>query len=68
MTIGAIARSQAVREGEENEDFKVLKGERDRIEEEFKEVCIHIPSSCRLFKFHSCLAWITGFWKGINSC
>jgi uncharacterized pyridoxal phosphate-containing UPF0001 family protein len=34
MTIGAIARSQAVKEGEENEDFKCLKEERDRLEKE----------------------------------
>ncbi|TVY37925.1 Pyridoxal phosphate homeostasis protein [Lachnellula subtilissima] len=31
MTIGAIARSKATGEGEENEDFKVLKEERDRL-------------------------------------
>ncbi len=37
MTIGAIARSQAVKEGEENEDFKCLIGERDRLQEELKE-------------------------------
>jgi uncharacterized pyridoxal phosphate-containing UPF0001 family protein len=34
MTIGAIARSQGVKEGEENEDFKCLKEERDRLEKE----------------------------------
>jgi uncharacterized pyridoxal phosphate-containing UPF0001 family protein len=34
MTIGAIARSKGVKEGEENEDFKVLKYERDRLEKE----------------------------------
>lgn len=34
MTIGAIARSQAVKEGEENEDFISLKEEKDRLEEE----------------------------------
>jgi len=34
MTIGAIARSKGVKEGEENEDFKCLKGERDRLEKE----------------------------------
>lgn len=33
MTIGAIARSQ-MKEGEENEDFKVLREERDRVEKE----------------------------------
>lgn len=33
MTIGAIARSQAVKEGEENEDFIALREERDRLEE-----------------------------------
>ncbi|KAE8443135.1 hypothetical protein EG329_002304 [Mollisiaceae sp. DMI_Dod_QoI] len=37
MTIGAIARSQAVKEGEENDDFKCLMGERDRLQEELKE-------------------------------
>ncbi|TVY46802.1 Pyridoxal phosphate homeostasis protein, partial [Lachnellula occidentalis] len=31
MTIGAIARSKATGEGEENEDFKILKEERDRL-------------------------------------
>jgi len=36
MTIGAIARSKATGEGEENEDFKVLRGERDRLEKEFE--------------------------------
>jgi pyridoxal phosphate enzyme (YggS family) len=34
MTIGAIARSKGVKEGEENEDFKCLKDERDRLEKE----------------------------------
>jgi len=34
MTIGAIARSQAVKEGEENEDFITLREERDRLEKE----------------------------------
>ncbi|TVY25757.1 Pyridoxal phosphate homeostasis protein, partial [Lachnellula hyalina] len=34
MTIGAIARSKATGEGEENEDFRVLKEERDRLVEE----------------------------------
>lgn len=34
MTIGAIARSKEAAEGEENEDFKVLVEERDRLEEE----------------------------------
>ncbi len=34
MTIGAIARSQAVKEGEENEDFICLRDERDRLEKE----------------------------------
>jgi uncharacterized pyridoxal phosphate-containing UPF0001 family protein len=34
MTIGAIARSKATGEGEENEDFKCLKEERDRVEKE----------------------------------
>lgn len=33
MTIGAIARSQ-MKEGEENEDFRVLREERDRVEKE----------------------------------
>ncbi|KAI0997421.1 hypothetical protein K3495_g10764 [Podosphaera aphanis] len=35
MTIGAIGRSKAIAVGEENEneDFRVLKGERDRLEE-----------------------------------
>lgn len=37
MTIGAIARSQAVKEGQENEDFVTLKSERDRLEEELGE-------------------------------
>jgi uncharacterized pyridoxal phosphate-containing UPF0001 family protein len=34
MTIGAIARSKATGEGEENEDFKTLKEERDSVEKE----------------------------------
>lgn len=34
MTIGAIARSKATGEGEENEDFQCLKEERDRLEKE----------------------------------
>ncbi|KAH7412402.1 hypothetical protein BKA64DRAFT_658800 [Cadophora sp. MPI-SDFR-AT-0126] len=34
MTIGAIARSKAAGEGEENEDFITLKEERDRLERE----------------------------------
>ncbi|PVH80030.1 hypothetical protein DL98DRAFT_655039 [Cadophora sp. DSE1049] len=34
MTIGAIARSKAAGEGEENEDFVCLKKERDRLEME----------------------------------
>ena len=34
MTIGAIARSKAAGEGEENEDFNCLKEERDRLEKE----------------------------------
>ena len=34
MTIGAIARSKATGEGEENEDFKTLKEERDRLQSE----------------------------------
>jgi uncharacterized pyridoxal phosphate-containing UPF0001 family protein len=34
MTIGAIARSKATGEGEENEDFRCLREERDRLEEE----------------------------------
>jgi uncharacterized pyridoxal phosphate-containing UPF0001 family protein len=34
MTIGAIARSKAAKEGEENEDFIALRGERDRLEGE----------------------------------
>lgn len=33
MTIGAIARSQ-MKEGEENEDFRILREERDRVEQE----------------------------------
>jgi uncharacterized pyridoxal phosphate-containing UPF0001 family protein len=34
MTIGAIARSKATGEGEENEDFVALREERDRLEKE----------------------------------
>lgn len=34
MTIGAIARSQAAKEGEENEDFVCLREERDRLKRE----------------------------------
>lgn len=34
MTIGDIARSQATGKGKENEDFKTLREERDRLEEE----------------------------------
>jgi PLP dependent protein len=34
MTIGAIARSIATGEGQENEDFICLKEERDRLEKE----------------------------------
>ncbi len=34
MTIGAIARSKAVKEGEENEDFIGLRAERDRLEKD----------------------------------
>jgi len=34
MTIGAIARSKAAKEGEENEDFITLREERDRLEGE----------------------------------
>jgi uncharacterized pyridoxal phosphate-containing UPF0001 family protein len=37
MTIGAIARSKATGEGEENEDFIALKAERDRVWEELGE-------------------------------
>ncbi|KAH8668282.1 hypothetical protein BGZ60DRAFT_431550 [Tricladium varicosporioides] len=37
MTIGAIARSKEMKEGEENEDFRVLREERDRLQEELKE-------------------------------
>ncbi|PMD45994.1 hypothetical protein L207DRAFT_506976 [Hyaloscypha variabilis F] len=37
MTIGAIARSKAVKEGEENEDFISLREERDRLEKELGE-------------------------------
>jgi PLP dependent protein len=36
MTIGDIGRSQATGQGEENEDFKTLKGERDRLERELE--------------------------------
>lgn len=35
MTIGAIARSKATGEGEENEDFKILKEEKERLQKEF---------------------------------
>jgi uncharacterized pyridoxal phosphate-containing UPF0001 family protein len=34
MTIGAIARSKAAKEGEENEDFIALREERDRLKGE----------------------------------
>ncbi|RDL39408.1 PLP-binding barrel [Venustampulla echinocandica] len=37
MTIGAIARSKEMKAGEENEDFRILKEERDRLETELKE-------------------------------
>lgn len=37
MTIGAIARSRGVKEGEENEDFKTLSDERDKLEKELSE-------------------------------
>jgi uncharacterized pyridoxal phosphate-containing UPF0001 family protein len=37
MTIGAIARSKGVKEGEENEDFVSLRKERDRLEKELAE-------------------------------
>ena len=37
MTIGAIARSKAAKEGEENEDFISLREERDRLEKELGE-------------------------------
>ncbi|KAH7342487.1 hypothetical protein BKA65DRAFT_504213 [Rhexocercosporidium sp. MPI-PUGE-AT-0058] len=37
MTIGAIARSKAAAEGEENEDFVTLREERDRLEKELVE-------------------------------
>ena len=37
MTIGAIARSKEMAEGEENEDFQTLKDERDRLQQELKE-------------------------------
>ncbi|KAK2627186.1 hypothetical protein QTJ16_003152 [Diplocarpon rosae] len=36
MTIGAIARSKAVKEGEENEDFVTLRQERDRLGKELE--------------------------------
>jgi uncharacterized pyridoxal phosphate-containing UPF0001 family protein len=36
MTIGAIARSQETKAGAENEDFKTLKEERDRLEKELE--------------------------------
>jgi uncharacterized pyridoxal phosphate-containing UPF0001 family protein len=36
MTIGAIARSKATGEGEENEDFVALREERDRLEKELE--------------------------------
>jgi uncharacterized pyridoxal phosphate-containing UPF0001 family protein len=36
MTIGAIARSKATGEGEENEDFVTLREERDRLERELE--------------------------------
>ncbi|KAK6581372.1 hypothetical protein PZA11_006063 [Diplocarpon coronariae] len=36
MTIGAIARSKAAKEGEENEDFVALREERDRLEKELE--------------------------------
>ncbi len=38
MTIGAIARSHAAAEGEENEDFICLRDERDRLQDELKDV------------------------------
>jgi len=34
MTIGAIARSKATGEGAENEDFKCLREEKERLEKE----------------------------------
>lgn len=34
MTIGAIARSKGVKEGEENEDFRFLMEEKERLEKE----------------------------------
>ncbi|KAJ5046759.1 uncharacterized protein L3040_003989 [Drepanopeziza brunnea f. sp. 'multigermtubi'] len=37
MTIGAIARSKAVKEGEENADFVTLREERDRLQRELEE-------------------------------
>lgn len=37
MTIGAIARSQEAKEGEENEDFKVLVEEKERLEKELRD-------------------------------
>jgi uncharacterized pyridoxal phosphate-containing UPF0001 family protein len=36
MTIGAIARSKATGVGEENEDFVLLREERDRLEKELE--------------------------------
>lgn len=36
MTIGDIGRSQATGRGEENEDFKALREERDRLEGELE--------------------------------
>ncbi len=38
MTIGAIARSHAAAEGQENEDFICLRNERDRLQDELKDV------------------------------
>ena len=37
MTIGNIARSKATGSGEENEDFKTLKEEKERIERELEK-------------------------------
>jgi pyridoxal phosphate enzyme (YggS family) len=37
MTIGAIARSKGVKDGEENEDFINLRKERDRLEKELED-------------------------------
>ncbi len=37
MTIGAIARSKAVAEGEENADFITLREERDKLEKELEK-------------------------------